>query len=203
MLPLVRKAPELPSISGGWVERENIPLTIVQNGAEFTADCSYEYAGYGTVRWRMTGTISGDGSIRGELVHTKAPATWARTQVRTGVLSTDGDTINGRAVFEDGINDFVWRRRADAKEFVGRWRIEATEGVFFMTLGSSFDAKKTNDPNSIGKWEIVGKEARVTWSEGWRNILRPQKDISIAFKPGTSWDDPPTSTVPAFKEPQK
>lgn len=91
-------------------------------------------------------------------------------------------------------------REALVNQCVGRWRIEATEGAFLMTLTSSFDAQKTNDLSATGKWELAGKDARVVWSDGWRNILQPEKGISTAFRPGTSWTDPPTSIVRAIKE---
>jgi hypothetical protein len=90
---------------------------------------------------------------------------------------------------------------ANASQFIGRWRITThDEGSFFMTLDSSFQAQKTNSGAKRGNWKIVGNEAYVTWSDGWRNIINPQKGTATAFKPGTSWNDPPFSRVPAIKE---
>jgi hypothetical protein len=93
-----------------------------------------------------------------------------------------------------------------ARDFVGRWRIVDDKGVTscYFTLSASA-AKKSHAPKVTAKWELVGKEARITWSDGWKDILRPQKDgvLKIAFGPGTSWDDKPANTQHAIKEPQK
>jgi hypothetical protein len=93
---------------------------------------------------------------------------------------------------------------ASVSQFVGRWRIGDEKGqtASFFTLTKSFDAKKSYAPTVTAKWEIVGNEARITWSDGWRDILRPQKGsvLKIAFQPGTSWDEKPANTQRAVKE---
>jgi hypothetical protein len=91
--------------------------------------------------------------------------------------------------------------KAKAKApFVGRWRITPKdEGTFYMTLESSFEARKTNGGAKHGRWEVVGKQARVTWDDGWQNIFRPDRNMTDAFKPGASWDGPPTIVAPAVK----
>jgi hypothetical protein len=89
-------------------------------------------------------------------------------------------------------------------QFVGRWRIVASNGAVacYFTLTDKLEARKSHTPETTGKWEVVGNEARITWSDGWRDILRPQKGsvLKIAFSPGTSWDDPPANTDRAIKE---
>jgi hypothetical protein len=104
----------VPSIAGAWqygAQELKGRITIVQKGENFTADGSYQHPQQGEIQWRMTGTISTDGAVKGKLVHTKAPPSYG-PQVRTGTLSEEGDTITGQA--EDprggGKHEFVWKR---------------------------------------------------------------------------------------------
>jgi hypothetical protein len=90
--------------------------------------------------------------------------------------------------------------------FVGRWQINGDdstgEAPFFITLRPSFEAYKSNVPLATGRWEIVGEDARITWSDGWRNLLRPQEGNNadvVGFSPGTSWENPPANTLRAVK----
>jgi hypothetical protein len=101
-----------PVIDGVWQEgpEENqIQVAIAQNGEDFTAECIYQHPEHGKVRWELKGTISKDGKIIGRLHHTM-PMTW-KSQIRIGSISADGRTINGKATFDDGEHDFVWRRK--------------------------------------------------------------------------------------------
>jgi hypothetical protein len=114
-----------------------------------------------------------------------------------GVWNVAGENL-AHVVWSDGRQDVL---DCPIGPFVGRWRITTKdEGTFYMTLESSFKARKTNSGAKSGKWEIVGDEARVTWDDGWRNIFRRGKKTTTAFKPGISWDDPPTVTAPAVRE---
>jgi hypothetical protein len=101
-----------PVINGVWqegLEKNGIRVTIIQKGEKFTAECVYKHPEHGEVRWEMKGTVSKDGEIRGNLVHTKAPQGWVN-QVRVGVLSADGKTITLRANLDGGeAQDLVWR----------------------------------------------------------------------------------------------
>ena len=205
--PLLRVKPSgIPSINGTWIEAKGILVNISQKDSEFTADCTYEHAGYGTVHWRMTGTISEDGKLSGRLVHTKAPAKWAKTQIRTGVLSADGASIKGRAVFQgrEGGHDFEWRRMDRAKDFVGRWLIGEGRGAnaCYFILTAPNEARRSDNEGATGTWKIVGNEARITWHDDWKDAIRVQKGgfLKVAFEPGVGWDDPPTNTQAATKE---
>jgi hypothetical protein len=95
--------------------------------------------------------------------------------------------------------------KAEVQPFVGRWQIsrddKTGERPFVVTLSKSFEAHKTNGPGVKGKWELIGDEVRITWSDGWSNILR-QRDgraIIMGFKPGTDWNDSPFNTLSATK----
>jgi predicted Zn finger-like uncharacterized protein len=96
--------------------------------------------------------------------------------------------------------------RPDKITFPGRWQILDDQGnpATIVTLTDKMDARKSNAPDATGKWELVGNEARITWSDGWKDILRPQGDGKVnklGFPPGTSWDNPTTDTHRAVKIP--
>lgn len=118
-----------------------------------------------------------------------------------GVWSIVGDGSLAHVMWKDDCQ-FVLHRFADP--FAGSWQIVDAKGktVSTLTLTGSHTAKKSHVPNATGKWEVVSSEARITWSDGWRDILRPQSDgvQKIAFRPGTSWKDKPTNTERAVRE---
>jgi hypothetical protein len=111
-LAVLNAKADFPSIAGVWQEgpEENqIRATVTQNADKFTATCTYHDKEHGEISWRMTGTISSDGEIKGSLVHTKAPRGWLN-QTRTGKFSSTDGTITGQATFQGGAHDFEWRR---------------------------------------------------------------------------------------------
>jgi hypothetical protein len=65
-----------------------------------------------------------------------------------------------------------------------------------MTLNADFTARKSHVPEATGKWQLVNGEARVVWSDGWRDVIRPEGDRfrKIAFRPGTDFDSDPDNT---------
>jgi hypothetical protein len=105
---------------------------------------------------------------------------------------------------ENGLVPKIDRGGTAPSTFVGRWRIVDEKGVTscYFTLTGSFEAKKSHAPDVTAKWEVVGVEARITWSDGWRDILRPEKGriLKFAFGPGSSWDDKPANTQFGIKE---
>lgn len=96
-----------PSIEGTWEESEGIRVVISQNGNKFKAGCSYQHAEAGQVSWMMNGTISKDGEIKGELIHTKPKG--FRNQTRTGIYSAAESKITGNAEWKGGQSGFEWR----------------------------------------------------------------------------------------------
>ena len=70
-----------------------------------------------------------------------------------------------------------------------------------MTLNADFTARKSHVPNATGRWELVQGEARVVWSDGWRDILRAENGRirKYAFKPGTTFLDKHDNTDSAEK----
>lgn len=117
----------------------------------------------------------------------------------THLYRIDGSTGSPQAMDDkrEPRDDDGWRA------FVGKWYIGVSgpEGDpnFVMTLNEDFTAQKSHVPTSTGKWEYAGGEAHVTWSEGWKDILRREgkKYRKIAFRPGTDFDSPPSNTESA------
>lgn len=91
-----------------------------------------------------------------------------------------------------------------ASQFVGVWRIIGKDGqtASYFALGNTFAARKSHAPRVIGKWKVVGDEARITWSDGFRDAFRIEggKVVVTTRTPGNDWDDPPTRTYTAVKE---
>jgi hypothetical protein len=77
----------------------------------------------------------------------------------------------------------------------------------YLTMTES-GAKKDHAPNSPGRWEIVGNDARITWEDGFRDILRLEADGTMSFlqlgKNKRPWDASPKSVLNAKRiEPPK
>ena len=89
--------------------------------------------------------------------------------------------------------------------FVGQWSIGASapqgEPRFVITLNDDFTATKSHVPTATGEWQFVAGEARVTWSDGWKDVLRREgeKYRKVAYRPGTDFDSPPDNTESAEK----
>ncbi|MGZ0173308.1 MAG: outer membrane protein assembly factor BamB family protein [Planctomycetales bacterium] len=97
--------------------------------------------------------------------------------------------------------------KARPESFVGRWDIgrpkDGGKPTFVMTLNADFTARKSHVPKASGKWQLVNGEARVVWSDGWRDIIRHEGNRyrKIAFRPGADFDSAPDNTDTADKLP--
>ena len=95
---------------------------------------------------------------------------------------------------------------SELNEYVGNWDIgrnpQTGKVTFVMSLLDDGTAKKSHVPSSTGKWEVINGEARVIWSEGWRDIIR--RDVNgyrkIAFGPGKDFDSEASNTDTAHKQ---
>jgi hypothetical protein len=88
--------------------------------------------------------------------------------------------------------------------FVGQWRVghgTGMPGTFVITLRDDRTASKSNVPAATGTWEYANGEARIAWSDGWRDILRcvPEGVMKFAYRPGEESDLRPTNTSIAQK----
>ncbi len=83
--------------------------------------------------------------------------------------------------------------------FVGKWEVGQGNGSnFFITLDADGDAKKTLGA-SHGTWTLVDGEARISWDDGWHDVIRKvgSKHEKLAFAPGKSFDDAPNNVTAA------
>jgi hypothetical protein len=79
-----------------------------------------------------------------------------------------------------------------AASFVGRWKLVNDKGVVssYLTVTKTV-AKRDHALGSPGdKWEVVGKEARFTWGDGFRDVMRLEPGGLFFYGLGkaTSWD---------------
>lgn len=85
--------------------------------------------------------------------------------------------------------------------FLGKWRVQEGSGrsrSFFITLKDDGSAEKSIGA-SHGHWEVVGGEARISWDDGWRDIIRKtgSKHEKFAFEPGRSFSESPSNVTDA------
>jgi hypothetical protein len=83
---------------------------------------------------------------------------------------------------------------------VGKWKVGVGSGgaTFFITLDRNGQAKKSMGA-SHGTWEVVNGEARISWDDGWHDIIRKvgDKHEKVAFEPGKSFDAEPSNVTNA------
>jgi len=83
--------------------------------------------------------------------------------------------------------------------FVGKWEVgEGNGSNFFITLDADGDARKSIGP-SHGTWTLVDGEARISWDDGWHDVIRKvgRKHEKLAYEPGKSFDDTPSNVTAA------
>jgi hypothetical protein len=106
-----------PDIAGEWMEGTN-RVHISQTGPSLVATCTY-----GSVSWRMEGTISRNGVLTGKLVHTAgvSPSVTGYAQDRSLTLSADGRTLEGQSVFAGGAggHPLIWKRSSPLSPITG------------------------------------------------------------------------------------
>ncbi|MGA3371989.1 MAG: hypothetical protein ABSC48_09530 [Terracidiphilus sp.] len=79
--------------------------------------------------------------------------------------------------------------------FLGKWEVgNGSGGTFFITLEANGDAwRATAGSHEHGTWVYVDGEARITWEDGWTDVIRKVGSIyqKFAYKPGRSVTDTP------------
>jgi hypothetical protein len=86
--------------------------------------------------------------------------------------------------------------------FVGRWEVSTGAGgqTFYITLERGGEATKSHgSPN--GKWTVYGDEARITWDDGWHDVIRKAGNHyeKAAYAPGKSFSDQPDNITGATR----
>ena len=89
---------------------------------------------------------------------------------------------------------------AGRSRFVGKWKVGvgSGSGTFFIMLDRNGQAKKSMGA-SHGTWEVANGEARISWDDGWHDIIRKvgDKHEKVAFEPGKSFDAEPSNVTNA------
>lgn len=86
--------------------------------------------------------------------------------------------------------------------FVGRWEVGTGIGkqTFYITLERDGKATKSQgSPN--GKWTVYGDEARISWDDGWHDVIRKAGNQyeKAAYAPGKSFTDSPDNITGATR----
>jgi hypothetical protein len=86
--------------------------------------------------------------------------------------------------------------------FVGKWAVGDGNGnTYYFTFAENGHA--TNDVGSGGQgaWTYVDGEARVSWDNGWHDIIRKvgTKYQKFAYSPGKSFSDNPYNVTDAHR----
>ena len=89
-----------------------------------------------------------------------------------------------------------------AATFIGEWKVGlgVAGQTFTNTLEKGGKATKTHgSPN--GKWTVFGDEARITWDDGWHDVIRRagNKWEKAAYAPGKSFSDSPDNITGATR----
>jgi hypothetical protein len=89
-----------------------------------------------------------------------------------------------------------------AASFVGEWKVGVGVAgeTFTITLEKGGKATKSHgSPN--GRWTVFGDEARITWNDGWHDMIRKAGSHweKAAFAPGKSFSDPPDNITGATR----
>jgi hypothetical protein len=94
----------------------------------------------------------------------------------------------------------VTARMPGRGHYVGKWEVGEGNGnaKFFITLDADGSARKSIGAEH-GTWTLVDGEARVSWDDGWKDVLRKvgSKHEKAAHEPGSSFDDPPSNVTAA------
>ena len=87
--------------------------------------------------------------------------------------------------------------------FLGKWKVGMGGGAgghFLITLKADGQATKSVG-SSHGTWTVVDGEARITWDDGWRDVIRRTGTghQKVAHEPGTDFSDPSTNVADAVR----
>ena len=84
--------------------------------------------------------------------------------------------------------------------FIGKWEFGEGQnmGSFFVTLDPDGQARKSiGAPH--GTWVVVDGEARISWDDGWHDVIRKvgDKHEKFAYEPGKSLNGEPSNVTQA------
>ena len=91
-------------------------------------------------------------------------------------------------------------QRSQRARFAGKWEVGTGMGnsTFYITLDSDGTATKSMGSGN-GKWEVVGEEARISWEDGWHDVIRRagNRYEKVAYAPGQSFNESPNNITSA------
>lgn len=84
--------------------------------------------------------------------------------------------------------------------FIGKWEFGEGPGMgsFYVTLDADGQAHKSiGAPH--GTWVLVDGEARISWDDGWHDVIRKvgNKHEKFAYEPGKSLSGEPSNVTQA------
>jgi hypothetical protein len=85
--------------------------------------------------------------------------------------------------------------------FLGKWEAgDGSGGNFFIKLEPNGEASRSIGAGH-GIWTVVGDEARISWDDGWHDVIRKigDKHEKLAFAPGATFSDKPENVTNARK----
>jgi hypothetical protein len=92
--------------------------------------------------------------------------------------------------------------RGQRAVFTGEWKVGVggAPGSFYITLASDGTATKSIG-SQRGKWEVVGGEARISWDDGWHDVIRRNgsRYEKAAYAPGKPLTESPTNVASAAR----
>jgi hypothetical protein len=84
--------------------------------------------------------------------------------------------------------------------FLGTWEVgDGDGGSFLITLEINGEASRSLGA-SHGYWTTEGDEARISWDDGWHDVIRKGtggEHEKLAFWPGTAYNDKPYNVTNA------
>jgi len=89
-----------------------------------------------------------------------------------------------------------------AATFVGEWQVGLGVAGQSFTITLEKDGKATKTHGSPdGKWVVYGDEARITWNDGWHDVIRRAGNHweKVAYAPGKSFSDQPDNIAGATR----
>ena len=86
-------------------------------------------------------------------------------------------------------------------DFVGKWEAGQGNGQgVFITLDANGEAWKSTGPGA-GNWKWVDGEARITWDDGWHDVIIKRgsgsRYLKLGYEPGRTFEGIPSNVAPA------
>ena len=93
--------------------------------------------------------------------------------------------------------------RMERATLAGKWKVGTGGGMggtFYITLATDGTASRSMG-SERGTWEMVGSEARISWDDGWHDVIRKtgNRYEKAAYAPGRSLNESPSNVASAVR----